>query len=87
MKSKEPLRTKDERQPASEPLLRSAAKPQGKNGQGAMVHIQRTVGNQAAQRLLSSTGLTIMKPGHEQEKAAERNAEAISAGQKPEPTT
>src|SRR5712692_3838768 len=87
MKSKEPLRTKDERQPASEPLLRSAAKPQGKNGQGAMVHIQRTVGNQAAQRLLSSTGLTIMKPGHEQEKAAERNAEAISAGRKPEPAT
>lgn len=87
MKSKEPLRTKDERQPASEPLLRSAAKPQGKNGQGTMVHIQRTVGNQAAQRLLSSKGLAIMDRGHEQEKAAERNAEAIGAGRKPEPAT
>lgn len=82
MKTQEKSRTEDQRQPAQPLPQRTAAKPLA-GWQGSVLQIQRTAGNQAAQRLLSPTGLTILAPDHEQEKAAEHNAEAIGAGEKP----
>lgn len=50
MKTKDQIRTEEPRQPLIEPATRSTAVPQTSGWQEAMLHLQRTAGNQATQR-------------------------------------
>jgi len=67
VKTKDQFRTEEPRQPLLEPATRATTGPQASGWQEAMLHLQRTAGNHAAQRavqrMISARPSSASAPG------------------------
>lgn len=82
VKTKDQFRTEEPRQPLLEPATRATTGPQASGWQEAMLHLQRTAGNHAAQRavqrMISARPSSASAPGgiHQENEASSHEATA-----------